>query len=270
MEDYVLNYLNTHYKEDGALRCAVALGMSRRKINWLANKKLNLYVGQDFYDKNRKESTKFPLKIPLETILTYPEICYVLGYIYADGTVAKNSNLVTLDILTKDMVVIKPFLEILCDWTYYDYDNSSCQPHTKARMTNVEFRNFLVNCGFLEKSTTCPLDMFNRIPYPLQKYFVRGYLDGDGTIYMSKAKRVAVAFYATHDNDWRLLQQVFEQLNIVGYIYKECRTRGRSSNFRTSKKNDVIKFCEYVYENFMEDKIGLPRKYDKYLSIKHS
>ena len=273
MTDYVIDYLKQNYETLGPTKCAEYLKLPIKHIKYIANKKLKLFVSQTVRDEYRRAHTQYPLKIDISDLLLNPDVCYILGYIYADGHIApKSSNLITLTIAEEDMNIIKPSLSVLSDWTFYHTKPTKThhKPMVKARMTNVDLMNFLRSHNYVNKSHVSPFDLFINIPDNLKHYFIRGFLDGDGSIYISPKKKVALAFYATIDNDWSIIQYVFDMLGIKGYIYKSKKIKGEYSHFRTSKKSDIIKLCEYIYQDFDIDKIGLMRKYNKFLEIMNS
>ena len=88
MNDYVVDYLRENYENLGPTKCAEYLKLPLKHIQYIANKKLKLFVNQKVRDDYRRTQTKYPLKINISDVLSNPNICYILGYIYADGHVA--------------------------------------------------------------------------------------------------------------------------------------------------------------------------------------
>ena len=272
MTDHEIEYLKNNYSSSGPIKCAKFLNKSYNYIRNYSNKILKLKVNKNFWNDYRKEHTKHPLKIDIDNILSIKEICYILGYIYADGHLPKNVNNVVLTLQKEDMIAIKSYLEKMANWLYYD--TVSMEPTRKPKiiavLTNIEFRKFLEKYNFLDKSSISPIDLYNVIPDDNKHLFLRGYLDGDGCIYISKNNKCCISFAGTENNDWVIMQEIFKKLNIKKHIYKWKTPKQTWSIFKTSKKSDIITLGNYIYKDYVTDNIGLSRKYNKFLEIKKS
>jgi intein/homing endonuclease len=105
----------------------------------------------------------------------------------------------------------------------------------------------------------------------LKKYFFRGYFDGDGSIYKyEKYYQVGLNITSTYEQDWGFIVDLFNELNIKPKIKRTKYKNKDNKTYNMSRviiynKIDIIKFCEYIYQNY--DFMGLKRKYEIYEKI---
>ena len=104
-------------------------------------------------------------------------------------------------------------------------------------------------------------------------YFFRGIIDGDGCFYNGKGLKL-FSVTSSIEQDWKYLEDLFNSLNIE-YKIRKKEHKNKTGNISHSSLievigiNRIIKIGNYIYNGFDLDKIGLKRKYDKYLSIKN-
>lgn len=202
----------------------------------------------------------------------FPEICYLLGYFWADGYLPKKYNGIVLEINTTDALSIKETILKTGDWTIVErgLDNrkdAKRKGNTFIRGSDKEFKDFLLEHDYKNKSQVSFKKIYELIPTENKKYFLRGYFDGDGCIYISNS---TIQFHvsSTIDQDWSVLEEIFKKLSISYKITKRVQnSNSRSSKIQCTNTEDILKLLSYVYDNFEVDKIGLDRKYQKYLQI---
>ena len=120
------------------------------------------------------------------------EMSYILGYIVADGCVYKRKDRkdsYVLNITSKD----RDHLASINKSLHSDYPisikyNSQRMPYSQIQISNLEICRDLMKLGIFPRKTS----NLNPIKVP-EKYlsdFVRGFFDGDGTVYMYKVNGV--------------------------------------------------------------------------------
>ena len=113
--------------------------------------------------------------------------------------------------------------------------------------------------GLIEnKSLIC------RFPKIQDKYisdFIRGLLDGDGSIYTKNKNKCRVNIVSNPEMCSEISKIINNLLNINSKVYKKTKT---VSSFTISGRLQILKFLEWVYKNA---ELKLNRKYNKYLEL---
>lgn len=187
------------------------------------------------------------------------EKAYWLGFLFADGYVMQNRNVVGLALCQDD-------LEHLCKFKNFISYKGNIRMREKYNSCSIEFRdtemkNDLIRLGCVPKKSLT-LKFPQDIDEKFYKDFIRGYFDGDGcTCFTDKTSMVSLI--GTYD----FLIKVCEIVNIdKERIYLLDKD---SQNYRIvlSSLNDMLKFLDFIYDNA---NIYLERKYEKYILIRNA
>lgn len=194
---------------------------------------------------------------------------YWLGFIYADGNVC--GNRLRIEIKEEDRYLLEELNEDLGS------DNKVCHSTGKHHYNGYDIlkndayigycsnkmRDDLNKLGIVENKTF-KLNKLPDISVDLLRHFIRGYFDGDGTVYINnKTKRLVFGFYGQHDFLENIKQVLIEDININKNKITDKET---VSLIYFSKYIDVISFYNYIYK---EATIFLTRKkqiFDLYLN----
>lgn len=137
--------------------------------------------------------------------------------------------------------------------------------------TQSDLADFFYFYEFRDKSSISPNKILNFIPQDLKRYFWRGYFDGDG--FISKDKYFA-SFSGPIDMNWSFLFDLFNELEIKSFSHVKTKRKGSkskevigNSEIKIANRVDVLKLCNYLYLGFCDDKIGLSRKYNRFLNL---
>jgi hypothetical protein len=102
------------------------------------------------------------------------------------------------------------------------------------------------------------------IGHPLENHFVRGYFDGDGSLYASKSKnKKTEQFHFNVLGTENCLKNIKNFLNLMESVSKIRKIKNIYS-LDYGGNNLVKKICKILYEN---SSIFLKRKYEKYLNL---
>lgn len=193
---------------------------------------------------------------------------YILGLLTADGSISCNKISITL----KDKYMIEKIRDLVNpDRKIYEYKN--CY---SFYWNNEKDLDFLKNIGF---TVTKQYDavMCKLIPEQLMNHYIRGWFDGDGCVYKSITrdkkydipKEYAynfVSFTTGSEIAKDELNSFFHSININSRVTLDSRsntkTRKNTYYVKIYKKEDVIKFRDYIYNNA---NIMLIRKYNKFM-----
>jgi len=117
-----------------------------------------------------------------------PQMSYILGYIAADGCIYKRKNRknsYTLNITSKDKDnLLKMGKNLSPDCSISIKYNSQRLPYSQIQISNREICGDLISLGILPRKTY-NLN-FIKVPEEYFSDFVRGFFDGDGTVYIYK------------------------------------------------------------------------------------
>ena len=206
-----------------------------------------------------------------------PEMAYVLGYIYSDGTiedVRKSSRTCYLAITSVDYDILYKIRKALSSNhalyikpkkynSFPDGRTYLCKQGYILRIGSKKLFEDLVKFGLTpRKSLTLKFPM---IPVKFLRYFIRGYFDGDGCITVSLAKGRKIPSLSTVFTCGSL--EFLEHLNdllskIVKLGYKKI-IHGDHAYQLGYKKYESLKILEFMYKNLNKSPF-LNRKYNKY------
>lgn len=187
---------------------------------------------------------------------------WMLGFYAADGYLpvtkgAKNRVVLSLQLQDKNILeMIK--IELNYNGEIYQYYNKTKhKDFCTLAFTSSAIRQQLENYGIVNNKTF----IFNKIPNISDTYkldFIRGYFDGDGSIYFAKPNRVKMNF--TSGNKYILL-------DIVDYLYHYYDFSKQKIHVSNRSKHPSYSFCYGKQESFKlghlfydNDYLALPRK----------
>ena len=186
---------------------------------------------------------------------------YWLGFLYADGCVQEKSTgqkLVSLAV--KDKEVIDKFIESLNG----DFDTKTYNDVHTVHLTSKIMFNDLINHGCIPRKSL--VLKFPTIAKNLNHHFMRGYFDGDGSVFISYPKNrnktttvyknIGVGICGTQE----FLLKYNTYLNF-NEAKKDKRKEGNVWYLSTSGTNKVKAFYDFIYKDAT---LYLSRKKDKF------
>ena len=192
---------------------------------------------------------------------------YWLGFLYADGSVRKNRNEITLDLQEQDRQTVE-------DFHNYCKNKNSIRTHKIVRngktyisytsgFSNAQVKNNLINLGCVPKKSlilTFPTEQ--QVPQKFIYDFVRGYIDGDGYVqYDYNKHRYRIIILGTKE----FLQGLIQRLGLFEH-YSISQDKNSNIYILTIlKKENVFNFLVKLYEN---SKYHLQRKFEIYEKAK--
>lgn len=184
---------------------------------------------------------------------------YWLGFMYADGYVSKNDNGIELSLKSSDIGHLKKFIKDL------SFNKKLYKDETRCRLTfrNKKMHSDLVQKGCIpQKSLILTFPKQDQVPLELMRHFIRGYIDGDGSIMIGKN---------------HLGEYVKPRLNILGtkefltslieqMSWKQNKISPHSGTYSIEWSGFYVE--EYLDFLYQDANIYLDRKYEKYRQIK--
>lgn len=217
--------------------------------------------GIDIYSKKSKVNN-----YAFETIDT-EEKAYWLGFMYADGSVSayKSSKRIELSLQEEDKDHLYKFARFL------DY-RGELKYREKQKAYRIHFgsekmyRDLIRNGCVEKKSLILTFPSEEIVPKHLQRHFIRGYFDGDGCLSLHLNKsfvfRKNVSILGTKeflDGIISILPFKPEKADLI----KKCRNNDSNNYYFQLRKDDSLKFLDYIYK---DSNIYLSRKYLKYIT----
>lgn len=178
-------------------KIASVLGVSSARVKRVLVKN-NIEIRSNNYYKTKEIDIDFFVKIDSE------EKAYVLGFMYADGYISGKyfgfkQSAKDREILEKIRVALKSKHKI------GEYINNNGYGQGKAycslAISNEKMVSDLQNLGVVfNKSKILQFPNQEQVPSHLLRHFVRGYFDGDGSIYkVAQGDTYGVSFIGTQD-----------------------------------------------------------------------
>lgn len=212
-----------------------------------------------------------------ETIDT-EEKAYWLGFLYADGCVCeskKNGRVSSLrlevGLSSIDKAHLLKFLKHLGYNKKIESKSTKLNGVThhscRITITDTEMCRDLIKLGCTpRKSLTTTFPTEEQVPKSLQKHFIRGYVDGDGSIGFKHAKykdktyrRPFLTILGTKDFIKGLLKETNWKKNTIQHPSGAYQIEWCGGN--------VVKYTDWLYKDSI---VNLERKYNKYLEIKQN
>lgn len=194
---------------------------------------------------------------------------YILGILYADGSLSNQEWKLSISLVEKDLEVLNFIKEEMGSERplYFNNHNSKNIKLQNSYVLSMNSKVLWEDCckwGLVPNKTFVTKFPLN-IPKEYYKDFIRGYLDGDG--YVSK-KGHRIEFVGTEEFLIELANQIHANTGHT-WSYNRKRHPERNNNIITLSywgKNKCAAIANYLYpENTL---FGMQRKKDKLLSFK--
>ena len=209
---------------------------------------------------------------------TTPITAYFLGFLWGDGCVyiGKKGSAVNITINETDGKSLFTIFTRFNGMHVYSKPNNDKnfqrRNQTQFFLYNKQLCLFLQKLGYCEKDGNANL-ILDYLPIPMHSYWFRGLWDADGCFYCAPSKKQkAATITSSYSQDWETIERILISLNITfrkDLIKKNNATLGSHSRLTISKYDSIFKLGNYIYRTYPEDKLGLERKYQKYLEIKN-
>jgi|688.fasta_scaffold729455_1 hypothetical protein len=212
----------------------------------LINKRKRKYYPDNNYFNNIDSETK----------------AYMLGFIFADGSVCKNSNRIKIEILNIDRSILEKFsMEIYKEnlvKTRIKKENNKTFAYLNIYSNQIKNDLSKYSC-VPNKSKILTFPNINESYY---NHFIRGLIDGDGFV---SHKTKTIGLLSTNNINTKI-KEIFNSLNINSFIIKANKQDKNILNeIRVKKQSSLLNLIDFLYNN---SNIYLERKYDSAMKIK--
>lgn len=202
---------------------------------------------------------------------------YILGIIYSDGCLSfdKHTSKYRLTIAMNDIDIMEKIHRIMTpNKKLYKYKHPNGRSETYSIIsTNKEDIKFLMDIGVKPRKS---LEIvYPKIDKKFDKDFIRGYFDGDGSIYESTTntyykgikRQYRYKYFRFTTGSSLFAKQLSEKLlenNIENNITQDSRLDNRAYYISIYKKKSVNNFFNFIYR---DAEIYMNRKHDKFIDM---
>lgn len=202
---------------------------------------------------------------------------YWFGFLCADGGVSYHEDYHTyelnLELKVEDKPHIKKFLdfmEVSCEIKERcrksrAFNNDKLYKTALVRLYSMEILKNLEKCGMPLHDKVDVLAVPN-ISKPLLRHYIRGFFDGDGSIYFDNQRSAYVGSITSKNEEFLLaIRKIIKENDINSYIssYISNISGNRIYHLHIKGKKNAVKFFNYIYS---DSNISLDRKYNLYLN----
>jgi DNA-binding CsgD family transcriptional regulator len=200
------------------------------------------------------------------------ESAYFLGFLYADGCVQiKNTTyVISLKLKSNDQIIIEKFRDIISPSSPIKITQNKGSPNTYSyfRVHQKEICEQLISLGCAPNKSLI-LEFPTKVPTNLIKHFLRGYSDGDGSIYKNKLKHNINTIWkiiSTKQFCEKAAEILKNELNITcSQSLAKPKKNKITTILSVGGNNQTEKVLDWLYQDAT---IYLPRKHQKYLEFK--
>lgn len=191
---------------------------------------------------------------------------YILGFLYADGCRVKNRNTIKMNLQERDKHILDEInSEIKSNrplrFIDYSYDPSR-QNQYLLSIDNNHMADSLYKWGIVPCKEFV-LEFPFWMKHHLVRHFIRGYLDGDGSI-SKNPKEKRMNFTGTKMMIEGIYKYLNDELNVHGSIYSPHRKNTITRTLGIAGGNQVKKVLDHLYE---DAEMYLHRKYEIYENL---
>lgn len=187
---------------------------------------------------------------------------YLLGLFYSDGYICSTNNNCGITLHNNDLDALN---DIIILFPFFKLRNSH-KNASKIDCTSKNLKQHLLEHGVLHLKSSINRELLSlkNIPPSLISHFIRGFFDGDGSVYKQKLFNIKIEIGCTSFNLITEILKILYDNRIncnmsCSYSGTGLRTidyyKIYTSSYRESKK-----FSEYIYSNAS---IFMKRKYEK-------
>jgi hypothetical protein len=242
------NYIIANHRNMTCREMGRHLNIDYQTIRYQANK-----IGIKFsryYDNSKIEQWEN---------ITTPEIAYIFGFLWADGSIRYSQHKasgVSIELQREDADHLEKIYKG-CGIKYkiYHRNRKNRKPQKNLIINDVKLTNLLINKYSFDQKSKIFFDL-KKIS-GLEKYFLLGFLDGDGYV------KYCLQFSGSYDFDWSNLIAYFRGIGISKYVIRryisKLNHKSSSLTLLAKERNILLKI---IYSP-----IGLQRKGERIRKI---
>ena len=190
-------------------------------------------------------------------------MAYILGFLASDGNISKKENCITLELNREDKYILEKIAkELQCTRPIKDYITSLGKKSSKLQFWSAEIKKDLAIYNIVpDKTFTLKPPIFLKEDFYID--FIRGYFDGDGSVYIKDNKRKIIQFDGASKEMITWIRNVLNSYGITTNSLSTYLTEKGKIMYRLTYYNQEI--VNNIYNLFYKDKeFFLIRKKEKF------
>lgn len=191
------------------------------------------------------------------------EKAYFLGLFFTDGSIipdpsGKRFPSIAISLKMSDINILEKLREEINMHSNLLYDKRKNKECAVLRFRSKKMADDLSKYGIVPLKTYKTKHLPNNIPPEFKIPFIRGLLDGDGSIYQQKNKNYRIDFCSYHKSICEDFKNLCNQL-LDEPVTTTIENYGTAYHFRINKKKLVEQLATVLYKDC---KISIARKYE--------
>jgi len=251
----------------------IALKMGRTEYS-ITKKASDLKMSHQPYNKKymSEKSRKYTLEHSFFDSINTNDKAYFLGLLYADGYNCTDKNVLELSLQTRDKEILSLFKKCLAsNRPIKRYVDKRPKRGTDRSILYVNSRRICQNLD----SLGCTNKKSHKISFPtikerFKKHFIRGFFDGDGSVYISKGKIIngyvkrSPTGHVAFSSNKKFIEGLFKQLK----KFNPCKVRDKRKKDTWYLNITGIAAIQFLESIYFGTTTYIKRKYKKYQEVK--
>lgn len=200
------------------------------------------------------------------------EKAYWLGFLYADGWLTPQRNTVSLGLKADDSYILSEFVRHLDgDRPVTPITRKGTNPQARVEFTDADMIADLIRQGCTAQKTFSILfPSEGQVPPQLLHHFIRGYFDGDGSVWFRRKAGRIVEYQCSvvsTEHFCRRLREVCQRLLGVNLYVRQANRKTAKQKVYSAElcgRDCVRTFLAWLYKDAT---VYLKRKHDRYLVV---
>lgn len=240
-DEWIIKYIS------GMNMCEIAseYDTSSSNVSSIVRRSGKSRTRKDIHDMRHKDADTYFDKIDNEGT------AYFLGLLLADGSISNRGNNhqwdMNLSLISSDGYMVEMLANILGRKSHLRPSRGRTSASVELRVTSDHIVNTLMSYGF-----TCNKSLdnhkaigFDYVPKEYMHHFIRGIVDGDGSIYITKNNHAGISIVGNYND----LTEVSNNLSSIGCSVKKPSNDGVIYKITWGSMYDVTKIIEYMYSD---------------------
>lgn len=190
---------------------------------------------------------------------------YLIGLLWADGCNSTDLGKITLQLQDRDKHILEEISELLKSdmplWLSRLNDkNPNWRNAYVLTLRSKHMSDVLMSYGMVQRKSLV-LEFPKCLDESLYPHFIRGYMDGDGSIYYSQNKIVCRATMVGTKSFLETVQYVCNKIGVKTSLYHKKEHNEATYTLYTTSNRGTLTFLTWIYD---DADLKLQRKYDKY------
>lgn len=194
------------------------------------------------------------------------EKAYWLGFIAADGNIAKDFSCCSIELKQSDFEHLQKFAKCFDDY-YVVKKCARKYPSAKIQITCKQCCYDLQQYGITPNKSLTLQVVTDKIPHDLQIHYIRGYFDGDGSIFCTHPNRISGYSYDEWGCNFVGAKHTLQFIQNYFHLSNKIRRKGKCFELDINGILPAYDILSLMYKNAS---IYLERKKAKYDELRSS